>query len=187
MHTTPIIDYSIILDALTYYKNSGFLYREVPWIISHPAYVATRPNNRPEFYTLGGYLVASGEQGYIQELHEGKELTKHICITPCFREEEVIDAIHYRYFLKAELIDTHATQENLHSMITTAKKFFEKYTKVSVIQTDTHGKAFDIIDETTGVELGSYGIRTTNEHAFIYGTAVALPRLSVVITKNNLQ
>lgn len=184
MHTTPFINYQILLNALTYYTHKGFEYREVPWIISHQAYVSTRPNDRPEFYTLGGYLVASGEQGYIQELQEGKALTKHICVTPCFREEEVLDDIHYRYFLKAELIDTNVSKENLHEMIKTAETFFTNYSKVHVLQTDTRGNAYDIIDSLTGIELGSYGIRTLSNHEFIYGTAVALPRLSVVINKN---
>ncbi len=183
MHTTPQINYEILLTALNHYKQEGFEYREVPWIISHPAYVATRPNNRPEFYTLGGYLVASGEQGYIQQLQEGVVLGKHICVTPCYREEEILDEIHYRYFLKAELINTHVTQENLHEMIRIAKDFFNNYTVVHVIQTDTQGNAYDIIDTSTGVELGSYGIRTIEGHRFIYGTAVAQPRLDVVIAK----
>lgn len=179
----PTINYTRINDALCFYTQHGFAYKETPWIVSFGAYSATRPPTRPDFYTLGGYLVASGEQGFIEELLSGKRLTKHVTVTPCFREEECLDEIHYRYFMKVELIDMNASIKNLKDMISLATHFFSKERRVEVIQTDTRGEMFDIIDSVTGIELGSYGIRTVKNIRFIYGTGLAEPRYSVVTTK----
>ncbi len=179
----PTINYTRISEALCFYTAHGFTYKETPWIVSFDAYSATRPPARPDFYTLGGYLVASGEQGFIEELLSGKCLTKHVTVTPCFREEEYLDEIHYRYFMKVELIDTDASAQNLHKMISLATHFFSKEQRVEVIQTDTNGEMFDIVDSATGIELGSYGIRTVKDIRFIYGTGLAEPRYSVVTTK----
>ena len=183
MHIIPRIDYTKIVSALEHYTRYGFTEIEAPWIISHKAYVATRPSDREEFYTLGGYLNASGEQSFIELMQSGVKLTKHICVTPCFRKEPVLDEIHFLYFLKAELIDMDVSQENLQSMISNALSFYKQYLDVSVIQTDTEGKAFDIVDTKHGIELGSYGIRTYENFSWIYGTGVALPRLDIAINK----
>lgn len=183
MHTIPRIDYEKIVSASNYYASLGYAELEVPWIVHFDAYKATRPTDRQDFYTTDGYLVASGEQGFIQLMQEGRKLTKHFCITPCFRNEETLDDIHFRYFLKVELIDTDVSIKNLHSMIHNATQFFQNYLDVKVIQTDTQGEAFDIVDMKYETELGSYGIRRASGHTWIYGTGIALPRLDVVLTQ----
>ena len=183
MHTIPRIDYAKIVRASTYYASFGYIERQVPWIVSCDAYKATKPPFAQDFYTLGGYLNASGEQSFLQLMFDDEKLTKHFCITPCFREEERLDAIHYRYFFKMELIDTDVSQENLQAMLRIAKLFFEVYLPVEILQTDKNGEAFDIIDAKHKIELGSYGIRRHKNFSWIYGTGVALPRLDVVINK----
>ena len=94
MHTIPRIDYKKITDAITHYTSFGFIETEVPWIIGKDAYLATKPPLSLDFYTLGGYLNASGEQSFIQRMIQGEVLAKHICITPCFREEHSLDNFH---------------------------------------------------------------------------------------------
>jgi seryl-tRNA synthetase len=183
LHTIPRIDYQKIADAVSYYASCGYTEISVPWIVNYSAYLATKPSDRQEFYTIGGYLNASGEQSFIDLMEHGVHLKKHMCITPCFRYEETLDDTHYRYFMKVELIDTNVSTDNLHTMITDATTFFLKYTQVHVIQTDTKGEAFDIIDTKHGIELGSYGIRHYKNFSWIYGTGLALPRLDVVLTK----
>jgi aspartyl/asparaginyl-tRNA synthetase len=185
MHTIPIIDYQKIADAARYYESCGFTEISVPWIVSYEAYSITKPTSSQDFYTLEGYLNASGEQSFIQMLLEEKKLSKQFCITPCFRYETVLDEIHYRYFMKLELIDTDVSKENLQKILTYAKKYFMQHTEVTIIQTDVAGEAFDILDTHTGIELGSYGIRRTSTFEWVYGTGVALPRLQVVLEKNN--
>jgi aspartyl/asparaginyl-tRNA synthetase len=181
MHTTPLIDYAVLQKAIQFYTKRGYISVETPWIISHDAYLATKPEGRPEFYTLGGYLVASGEQGFIQLLKEGKDLTKCFTITPCFRDEQHLDATHYRYFIKLELFNKSENEEELRQMINDAYEFFSLYTEVSLLKTEESPTSHDIVQKRSGVELGSYGIRNTAYGTFIYGTGVALPRLSVVL------
>jgi aspartyl/asparaginyl-tRNA synthetase len=184
-HRIPVIDYKLLADAKDFYEKQGFVELSVPWIIEYGAYSATCPPHRKEFYTLGGYLNASGEQSFLQLLLEGVVLKKHFCITPCFRAEPVCDEFHHVYFMKLELIDTDATEAHLHEMIACAKKFYDScFSKEThIIQTDKKGQCFDIVDALYGIELGSYGIRRYKGFSWIYGTGVALPRISTVIKK----
>lgn len=183
MHIIPRIDYSKVVTAAKYYASCGFKEVEVPWIINYDAYRTTKPGLARDFYTVDGYLNASGEQSFIMMLQSGVKLGRNFCITPCFRNEEVFDEIHYQYFFKVELIDMNVSEDNLRAMITVAKKFFEQYVPVNIVQTDDEGRAFDIVDKQHGIELGSYGIRNVDGFSWIYGTGVALPRLDVVIGK----
>lgn len=182
MHIIPRIDYQKIAEALTFYASCGFSEIQVPWVVGYGAYNATKPPLAVDVPTLHGYLNASGEQSFLELMLNGQRLGKHICVTPCFREEPVLDRIHHRYFLKAELIDTNVSHENLMQMIEHAKQFFEQYLPVEVIRTDEQGKAFDIISKNNAIELGSYGIRSYKEFTWIYGTGIALPRLDTAIT-----
>lgn len=186
MHITPCVDYSKIAAAQAYYTAQGYKEIPVPWIISFEPYNATRPPHRKEFYCLDGYLNASSEQSFLELILQGVPITKHYCVTPCFRDEPIIDATHHRSFMKLELINTDATQENLTSMVQDAVTFFSRYIPVTVVPTNQEQTAFDIVDQQNGVELGSYGIRTYNEHTWIYGTGVALPRLDTVIKTTHL-
>jgi hypothetical protein len=184
---TPFIDYQKIADAQKFYASHGFIPITVPWIVEYEAYNATRPPDRREFYCLDGYLNASGEQSFIELMINGNKMKKYCCITPCFRDEPILDDYHHRYFLKLELIDGNVTKENLKRMIKLAKEFLDIYTTTptQIIQTDTNGSAFDILDGITGIELGSYGIRKYKKFSWIYGTGLALPRLDTVITNSS--
>lgn len=184
---TPKIDYRKIADAKEFYEKHGFKEIAVPWILSYEPYRATKPTDKKDFYTVGGYLNASGEQGFLELMLSGKKLSKNLCISACFRAEPVLDELHQIYFVKLELIDITATIKNLYAMIRLSKQFFDKYMTrakpTKVIQTDTAGPAFDIVDGVNGIELGSYGIRKYKKFKWIYGTGIALPRLDVVINK----
>lgn len=181
--TCPLIDYQKIADGINYYSSLGYSELPVPWIIGFDAYNATRPPDRREFYTLGGYLVASGEQSFLDLMLSGTKLTKHFSITPCFRDEPDLDEYHHNYFLKLELIIANATHENLIEMIQEAKSFLDRYIPVPsrIICTHESEQAYDIVDGVHGIELGSYGIRTYKGISWIYGTGIALPRLDTVI------
>jgi thiol-disulfide isomerase/thioredoxin len=180
-----LIDYKKISDAKDFYESHGYKEIDVPWIIGFEAYASTKPNDREDFYVNGGYLNASGEQSFIDMMLKGEKLTKNLCITPCFRKEPKLDEIHQLYFVKLELIDTDVSVENLHQMLNLSKEFFEQYRgkKVKTLPMDNEGLMFDLIEETTGIELGSYGIRTYKDLRWIYGTGLALPRLDIVMKK----
>lgn len=183
----PVIDYQKIADAKSFYENEGYSELSVPWIIDNAPYKVTFPGGTREFYCLDGYLNASGEQSFIELMMNGQKLTRHLCITPCFRDEPTLDDIHHTYFMKLELIDTDVTKENLHRMISLACQFLNQYmgasSPVRVVQTDREGETFDIHDGIFGIELGSYGIRRTKDFQWIYGTGIALPRLDTVLKK----
>jgi len=174
-----IINYGRLAEAETYYQKRGFKLVEVPWIIGEAAYNVTRPPEAVPFVTLGGYLVASAEQAYIQQLLEDERLGRCVTTTPCFRHE-VYDRWHQPYFVKTELIDTEDTSDaSLERMTTTAREFYERFVPTKVI--DMGDGSFDIVDAVAGIELGSYGRRTANGITWLYGTGLAEPRLSQVV------
>jgi aspartyl-tRNA synthetase len=181
---TPCIDYVLLGNAQAYYQTLGYQELAVPWIISHEAQNAMRPPDRREFFTLDGYLNSSGEQSFLELLLAGKALTKHCCITSCFRDEAP-DSLHQRYFVKLELINTDATEANLQAMLYDAKTFFDQISpkeyQTSIVTTDSIAPTYDIVDGRNGIELGSYGIRTYKSHRWIYGTGLALPRFSIAL------
>jgi aspartyl/asparaginyl-tRNA synthetase len=190
MHIIPRIDYAVAADAQKYYSNAGFVELQVPWIVGYEAYASTMPPDRREYYTVDGYLNASGEQSFIDIMLSGVKLKKNFCITPCFRLEPLLDELHHLYFLKLELINTDVSEDNLHRMINSAGYFLNRYfpaeNPVRVMPTDDKGQMYDIVDDIFGIELGSYGIRSYKDFRWIYGTGVALPRLTTVGKKYDL-
>ncbi len=183
MQQIPHIDYEKIVDAISFYESNGFVYKDVPWLVTHDSYFATRPQQALDIVSILGYHVASGEQSFIELLSQGDLQGKYMCVTPCYRHEERVDDLHFKSFLKAELIDTKAHEANLHALINSAVQFFSRYTCVEVIKTEESASSYDIIDQNTKIELGSYGIRTHGPLSWVYGTGVALPRLDTVLSK----
>lgn len=181
MYTIPLIDYGMIGEAQRYYAEQGYVDVPVPWIVQRPAYYATKPSGAPDFFCLGGYLNASGEQSFIEMLRAGVLLRRNQCATPCFREEPELDRIHHRYFMKVELIDTDTRISSLERMMDRASAFLARYLPVRTVRTGEHEHSYDIVSGVGGVELGSYGIRVFGDIRWVYGTGLALPRLTTVM------
>jgi seryl-tRNA synthetase len=106
-----------LLDAAEYYEKCGFKFVDVPWCVSRDAVLMTRPpwvEGEPFSYEAGGkrlYPVASAEQSFLQmqmDAMEGRriEYGSYCAITPCFRNEPVLDDLHQPHFMKLELIRT---------------------------------------------------------------------------------
>ena len=207
------MNYRHIADAVEFYERRGYVYLEdAPWEVFHGAYYATRPSGSQDVRVVVGgpvlddreddhpvtleidsaderFLVASGEQSFIQMMFDGQPIKRAICVTPCWRWERRIDTLHRRYFMKAELINAQdVDQGHLMHMVHDAMAFFEQYFSVRVVQTD---EGFDIVEKGTRYELGSYGIRqvqnpkTKQYFGWIYGTACAEPRLSTAIARHS--
>ena len=198
-----MIDYIKIAEAKKYYSDLGYIELEIPWLVDKEAYHATKPRwaadvvcyyeegsaieNEEEsgwkITTKQGYLEASGEQGFLQWMLEGKmPFGKFFCITPCFRQEAIQDEWHLPYFLKLELIRTDRVGlSQLYGMISDAANFYYRYLPVEVIETEKD--TYDIVSANGLIELGSYGIRKYKQHSWVYGTGVAEPRLSQVLLK----
>lgn len=176
-----IINWQRLAYAEHHYGALGYARTDVPWIVSRQAYRETAPGDHLYMQTIGGYLVGSAEQSFIQLLKEGVNVGKAQAITPCFRWEEEYDDLHYPYFMKLELFSPCFAKYDLTLMIGDAITLFRRYCDPVVTQTDI---GFDLVDRRTGIELGSYGVRTASEHRFTYGTGLAEPRLSDVLRRH---
>ena len=172
-----MIDYSKIARAVEFYRDRGFQYVEVPWVVHKEIIDITKPTDAKYFNTFIGSLVGSGEQSF---LSMRKKLSgKYVCVTPCFRDEKSVDELHRNYFMKVELIDTDPDDldKAYWDMINISKEFFELYDFVDIINTE-EGKDIYI----NGLEVGSYGIRSYKDFYWVYGTGCAEPRLSQALS-----
>lgn len=194
--------YRHLIDAIRYYERAGFKWLDVPWCVSREAVLATRPpwvTGEPFSYSAGGkllYPVASAEQSFIQMQMDALDGSldnrmtgSYVTMTPCFRNEPVLDELHQPYFMKVELISwDKTTREDMDKMIAGARLHFEERLWVDVVHNtdpDPIGVvAYDIVTHHTGIELGSYGIRE-NERVgrWLYGTGLAEPRYSIALEK----
>ncbi len=181
------IDYSKISHAIEFYVSEGFEYLEVPWIVSEKANTITAPKGVKLFDNFLGCNVASGEQSFLELIMQNKLVPgKYVCCTPCFRDEKILDNLHFNWFEKVELIDflgygnfsKDKFENNVHDVLKTAESFFKKYLDIEIIDT-FEGK--DILSKKSQIELGSYGLRNYDNFSWIYGTGVAEPRLSQVL------
>ena len=196
--------YEHLIDAIRYYERAGFKWLDVPWAVSREAILLTRPphiKTEPMSYAVDYegwnpvqhlHPVASAEQSFLQmqmdAVAKGERMNgSYVTMTPCFRNEPIIDELHLPYFMKVELISWDKTsREDLSKMIAGARLLFEKDLTVDVIHNhdlDPIGEiAYDIVTARSRIELGSYGIR---EHAkvgrWLYGTGLAEPRYSYAL------
>jgi hypothetical protein len=178
------IDFSYLAQAQAFYEAAGFTPIAVPWVIDQAYIAETKPADVEFYATLGGVLVASAEQSFIQMLDAGwSGVGAFQATTPCFRDEDH-DGLHAPYFMKTELFENgNVSEARLHEVIETALSFFNTahpgLARVEPIGDGT----FDIVGVKHGTELGSYGIRTRKNFTWIYGTGVALPRLNQVLAE----
>lgn len=206
--------YKNLLAAITYYERCGYKYVDVPWAVSPEALLLTRPSHisaPPMTYVVDyqgfvpvhmgaacGYTspgtelcpVASAEQSFLQmKMDDPNFGGKLVTMTPCFRNEPVLDELHHPYFMKVELINWDKTgREDMDKMIADARLLFEERLWVDVVHNtdpDPLGVvAYDIVTTKTGIELGSYGIRTHPRIGrWLYGTGLAEPRYSQAVEK----
>lgn len=184
--------YDILSKAAAFYSARGYAYYdEAPWAVGEKAYYATKPAEAKDVsINASEFLVASGEQSFLQMMLDDRHIKKGFCITPCFRIEEKYTKWKLPYFMKLELINADdPTLGNLIHLVRDAADFFENFTEVRIVETsDPRGQrpTFDIVDKKGRHELGSYGIRNLilpdrAPIAWIYGTGVAEPRLSMVL------
>lgn len=176
-----MIDYTVLSQALSFYSIHGFRQIEIPWITDSDSLRATLPPNMerdPIMWVpnMGGGLVGSAEQGFVQ-IRNNIPRSLLMAVSPCFRRGDDRSPLHQQTFMKLELHDNRDDRDLL-GMVGTALRFYQLHVPdARVIETP---EGFDIVD-LHGIELGSYGERTHNGYSWVYGTGVALPRLSAVI------
>jgi seryl-tRNA synthetase len=172
----PDINWGRISRAIDYYKYKGYKHVGVPWTVSEQSIMATLDNPAKLLKTKQGCPVGSGEQAFIERIREGDEIKKAVCCTPCFRMEDKYDKYHLPYFMKVELIDNTESRDGLSEIIGAASKFleYEGIPNRVVIMGDG---TLDL-EDSNGLELGSYGVRDLGDIKYVYGTGLAEPRTS---------
>lgn len=188
---TPKIDYRILGEALSEYADRGYKYVEVPWLVPKKDIRATLPVPIPfieavlhldddddmaqtHYRSLGG-LVGSAEQGFLSmNLPAGA----YCGITPCFRHEPETNLFYQTGFMKLELF-VNAREADWTRVMSDAEEVMSILLGDSArITTEKTPEGADLM--LGGIEIGSYGVRSTPEHGeWVYGTGLALPRFSV--------
>lgn len=190
-----LIDYCLLARASEFYRQAGFKQIEVPWLVEPLIDDLTRPVDRRPFNVeiLGKNLGASGESGLRETWTVDDAMESDVdyfTITPCFRDDPE-DKIHSREFVKLELgrmtFDRDQASRAAIMYFDIAKSFCETiHPKLTFGFEGQGGGQFDLVYQ--GLELGSYGVRSTPQGAFwVYGTGLALPRFSLITPGGNIR
>lgn len=191
---TPIIDYTLLGQALPKYTSRGYVYKEVPWIVPEFPIRATLPDPLPAYvagprydhyghegewvgatdaFGESHYLVGSAEQSFLaMNLPPGA----YCAITPCFRHEPTLDILHQTTFMKLELFVTFE-DATVDRVVGDAMEVMAVLSgqRPDIVTTEI---GYDL--ELAGIEVGSYGERIHDDYGrWVYGTGLALPRFSV--------
>lgn len=187
----PRINYHLVDEALKYYNTLGYRYVEVPWLISDEALRVTLPPDRVGLRTQYGALVGSAEQGFIQMMLDN-ELISGRCVAagPCFRDEPVVDDLHQLTFFKVELIEVATmpirdANRRIKDMADEAWVFFTSTWGIAERHAEIVLTPDGLDIEVNGIEVGSYGYRSYKDFHWIYGTGLALPRLSLAASRRH--
>lgn len=188
------INYSLLHEAIEYYSKQGYKLIEVPWIVDEKVAKITLPEGAKPYYTEGGVLVGSAEQGFLQMIINNLNSVpkKAMAITPCFRGESNTNDATRNYFMKLELIKAvSSTDIDLQSavldVVTSSLNFFRKYLGEEVTSFHTSEGRYTKDIMFRGLELGSYGFRSHDlkslylkgHISWVFGTGLAEPRLSI--------
>lgn len=163
------IDANLLMKAMSFYNNLGYKPCKCSLLVDEDVILHTLPENRKPLHHIDGkFYVGSAEQSFLQKIKDGEVLyDKMMFITPCQRDEEVLDESHLEMFLKVELV----------SLVSPVLKDVESFYKsvgydVNIVKTPC---GEDV--ELNNVEIGSFG---SNEYLgvnYFYGTGVAFPRI----------
>jgi hypothetical protein len=189
-----MIDYNILSESVKYYNSKGFRRIESPWTVSEAASKITAPEGViiNKLQHNGKCLVASGEQSFLYLMIKGfLSPGRYQTITPCFRDDS-FDTMHSKYFMKNELIITdnidNSGEEIAHIALEFVKLYLPEAKIMTMLADGERGRTYDIVwynHRGEGYEIGSYGYRSHNNLRWIYGTGIAEPRLSSVMSIRN--
>ena len=176
-----MINWSLLANAMLFYKNKGYYHIEVPWITQNVINMITTDDelNLVKLAGTVSSLVGSAEQSFLAMQFNGNlPKGRYVACTPCFRYG-VLDDFHQQYFMKIELYQTDDTDTDaMHSMIQNAEEFFSSVYPDAKNNLKRVATPQGIDIELNGIEIGSYGNRSFSSHKWLYGTGLALPRFS---------
>lgn len=184
-----MIDYSILSLAQGFYSARNYKYIEVPWLVSSEIDDITKPRDIVPYNVVKGEkekrFIGSGEQGFLYLVSKGHLPFGNFyqTITPCIRNDS-FDETHAKYFMKNELIyvDKCYTkmEVQLKKIMDDALAFFSLHVSKDLLTIVKTNEGQDIYYNS--VEIGSYGIRSCLMCDWVYGTGVAEPRFSRMIS-----
>jgi hypothetical protein len=183
---------NILNKAVKYYNVFKFIEINVPYIVDEAISNRTKPKDRQNIFHYfheqnysevdpNRVYVASAEQSFIQLYKEGKlQIGRWMGLSPCLRDEPILDDLHYKMFLKLELI--YIGSDDVNFMVEMARSFFIEHLNLKVEKIKTK-EGVDLFYKN--IELGSYGTRTMPDGLiYTYGTGLAEPRTSICLEKN---
>lgn len=169
--------------ACAYYSDLGYAYRLMPWTAPLHTLMLTCPEETLIVNSDVGALVGSSEQSFLNaDLESRLGVGRFLTITPCFRVEAHPDRYHQDYFMKAELyvnepdIGAGTVLSVMHDAFTFFQQIVDIEDGAGVLESVLTDDGIDIL--YNGIELGSYGLREVGGQRWVYGTAIAEPRLS---------
>lgn len=172
-----------IMEAMNIYQEMGYKPLTVPTCIKHEYNSWTLKDKSVNFlYQNDLSFIGSAEQAFIQLYENDKSLHgSYFAITPCHRDEKVIDDTHLNIFLKIELINIGVHKQDL--IKDDAMLVFTSLYPNGKFSTEFSGGRDgeeDIL--LNGIEIGSYGEDTMpSGMQYTYGTGLAEPRFSYAI------
>lgn len=168
------INATLIYSAMSFFKDRGYRFITAPMLVDEDVVRFTMPKDHTPKFHNGKCYVGSAEQSIYQMIKEGKDLPpKVLMITPCQRDEEVLDDLHQEIFLKIELACADNTL-SYRCIANDAIDFYDTLTDKAIMI-----DFYDSIDiEVNGIEVGSYGCREYMGRIINFGTGLALPRFT---------
>lgn len=182
------IDLDLIRKAIDWYGADCAL-TKVPYLVDPDIMTFTCPPGAIDMRLThfdGKQYVASAEQSFLQLEKDGKISVGDppmLALTPCYRDESVLDDVHLNIFLKLEIFD-YAPSGPVDYALFWAKRmvmfFGEEGLHTNILKTDI---GYDVMSEGD-LELGSFGYRQSPKGVtYVYGTALAEPRASIAISE----
>lgn len=178
------IDWSRIGRAVEFYKALGYQYIEVPWVAPSAIIRETLPPGGKPYKLVGEplldiELVGSAEQSLLWMAKRGSlrgfTAQRFVGVSPCFRGDER-STVRQKTFMKVELWAPPFTEVSAD-----AWEFFKEEGAVVNRVTTPNGKDLYV----AGLEVGSYGHRTSGEISWTYGTGLAEPRFSQALAEQD--
>ena len=185
------INLNVIINAIWWWQSKGFTTDiGAPYLVDPDIMSFTCPPgviDKRMTHSNGKQYVASAEQSFLQMEKDGKipytENKKYMALTPCYRDEAVLDEFHYNIFLKLELFVYHVVceEEVDYALACDLQSFLNlNGMQTEIVRTDI---GWDV--EYKGLELGSFGYRESPEGVlYVYGTGLAEPRTSTALAIN---
>jgi hypothetical protein len=195
---TEKINWKNLNDTVYYFEKLGYTYVEVPWLVSLEAIQSTFVGEcQPALQ--GKYLIGSGEQGFIELELQGKlPKGKFVTLTPCFRDEQVLNEIKKLHFMKVELyindFSEYGSGRQVREVIQQCTRNFSNlcnwdtssdpsYILVNYPKYINTPEGYDL--ELNNIEIGSYGERHHKDLTWVCATAMAEPRFSYARSLSN--